>query len=68
MVLGQIRAAAGRLKPDERARGGLDAVFETDLAIKSSVGEPRYLLERLVIELCATEVRSPKLKAGVRSR
>ena len=53
MVLGQIRAAAGRLRPDARARGGLDAVFETDLAIKSSMGEPRYLLEKLVIELCA---------------
>jgi DNA polymerase-3 subunit delta len=53
MVLGQIRAAAARLRPDARARTGLDAVFETDLAIKSSSGEPRYLLERLVIELCA---------------
>ena len=53
MVLGQIRAAAGRLKPDDRARRGLAAVFETDLAIKSSTGEPRYLLEKLVIELCA---------------
>lgn len=53
MVLGQIRAAAGRLKPDARAREGLDAVFRTDLAIKSSAGEPRHLLEKLVIELCA---------------
>jgi DNA polymerase III delta subunit len=53
MVLGQIRAAAGRLKPDGRARQGLDAVFETDLAIKSSAGEPRYLLEKLVIQICA---------------
>jgi DNA polymerase-3 subunit delta len=52
MVLGQIRAAAGRLKPDDRARQGLDAVFRTDLAIKSSAGEPRFLIERLVIELC----------------
>jgi DNA polymerase III subunit delta len=53
MVLGQIRAAAVRLKPDDRARRSLDAVFETDLAIKSSLGEPRFLLERLVIQLCA---------------
>lgn len=52
MILGQIRAAAGRLKPDDRARNGLDAVFRTDLAIKSSADEPRFLLERLVIELC----------------
>jgi DNA polymerase-3 subunit delta len=52
MVLGQIRAAAGRLKPDDRAKQGLDAVFRADLAIKSSAGEPRFVLERLVIELC----------------
>jgi DNA polymerase III delta subunit len=52
MVLGQIRAAAGRLKPDDRARSALAAVFETDLALKSSTGEPRYLLEKLAIELC----------------
>jgi DNA polymerase III delta subunit len=52
MVLGQIRAAAIRLKPDDRAKKGLDAVFNADLAIKSSAGEPRFLLERLVIELC----------------
>jgi DNA polymerase III delta subunit len=53
MVLGQIRAAASRLRPDSRVKGGLDAVFRTDLAIKSSAGEPRFLLERLVVELCA---------------
>jgi DNA polymerase-3 subunit delta len=53
MVLGQIRAAAGRLKPDDRAKHGLDAVFRADLDIKSSAGEPRFLLERLVVELCA---------------
>jgi DNA polymerase-3 subunit delta len=58
MVLGQIRAAAGRLKPDDRARSSLDAVFETDLALKSSMGEPRFLLERLVIELCAGALTS----------
>jgi len=52
MVLGQIRAAAGRLKPDDRARSALAAVFETDVALKSSAGEPRYLLEKLAIELC----------------
>jgi DNA polymerase-3 subunit delta len=52
MILGSIRAAAIRLRPDERAKRGLDAVLEADLAIKSSIGEPRYVLERLVIELC----------------
>lgn len=53
MVLGQIRAAAIRLRPDAKIRSALDAVFRTDLAIKSSIGTPRHLLERLVIELCA---------------
>jgi hypothetical protein len=28
-------------------------VLETDVAMKTSGGEPRYLLERLVIELCS---------------
>lgn len=53
MILGQIRAAVGRLKSDDRVRSGLNGVFETDLALKSSAGEPRHLLERLLIELCA---------------
>ncbi len=54
MILGQIRAAAGRLRPDSRIKAALDAIFEADLAIKSSAGEPRYLLERLVIEICGS--------------
>jgi DNA polymerase III delta subunit len=53
MILGQIRAAAGRLRPDARIRKALELVLETDLAIKSSAGQPKHLLERLVIELCA---------------
>jgi DNA polymerase-3 subunit delta len=56
-ILGQIRWAAGQLRPDERARRAFDLVLETDLALKSSGGEPRYLLERLVIELCAPRPR-----------
>jgi DNA polymerase III delta subunit len=53
MVLGQIRAATGRLRPDAKVKAGLDLVLNTDLAIKTSAGDPRHLLERLVIELCA---------------
>ena len=52
MILGQSRAAAGRLRPDARVRKALELVLETDLAIKSSVGQPKHLLERLVVELC----------------
>ena len=51
MVLGQLRFAAERL-PGSRVRSAIDAVFRTDLALKSSGGEPRMLLERLVVELC----------------
>ncbi|MBI2186056.1 MAG: DNA polymerase III subunit delta [Acidobacteria bacterium] len=50
-VLGQMRTAAERLPPP-RLRGGIEAVFRTDLALKTSGGEPRVLLERLVVELC----------------
>jgi DNA polymerase-3 subunit delta len=52
-ILGQIRWGAGLLRPDARAKRALGLVLETDLALKSSGGEPRYLIEKLVIELCA---------------
>jgi DNA polymerase-3 subunit delta len=34
-------------------RPAVDALFRTDLDLKRSAGEPRVLLERLVVELCA---------------
>ena len=56
MVLGQIRYVASRLNPIARARKAMDAVFQTDLDLKSdaklAAGDPRFLLERLVIGLC----------------
>jgi DNA polymerase III delta subunit len=51
MVMGQLRAAAEKL-PAVRIRPAIDAVFRTDAALKSSGGDPRILLERLVVELC----------------
>lgn len=54
MVLGQLRAAAERVPP-RRLSAAIDAVFRTDLALKSSGGDPRVLLERLVVELCEAE-------------
>jgi DNA polymerase-3 subunit delta len=36
----------GEVKP------AVDALFRTDLALKRSAGDPRVLLERLVVELC----------------
>ena len=55
-VMGQIRTAAERL-PAPRLKGAIEAVFRTDLAIKSSGGDPRILLERLVVELCESRRR-----------
>jgi DNA polymerase III delta subunit len=53
VILGQLRAATIRLRPDARVKSGLEAVFRADQAIKSSYGTPQYLLECLVVELCA---------------
>lgn len=52
-ILGQIRWGAGQLRSAARVKRALDLVLDTDLKMKSSAGEPRYLLERLVIDLCA---------------
>ncbi|MEZ5417834.1 MAG: DNA polymerase III subunit delta [Vicinamibacterales bacterium] len=53
MVLGQIRAAVIRLRPDARARQALRGVLDADLAVKTSRGEPRFVLERLLVDVCA---------------
>ena len=50
LVLGQIRLAAERAAAP-RVKEAIEAVFRTDLALKSSGGDPRMLLERLVVEL-----------------
>ena len=60
MLMGQLRAAAEKL-PATRLQPSIEAVFRTDLALKSSGGDPRILLERLVVELCG-----PALRAGLR--
>ena len=36
----------------KRVRPAVEALFRTDLELKSSGGDPRVLLERLVVELC----------------
>ena len=55
-VLGQlgwvVRAKFPALAPAQ-VRPAVDALFRTDLALKRSAGDPRVLLERLVVELCA---------------
>jgi DNA polymerase-3 subunit delta len=65
LVLGQLAwVARERLAPahPDRARAIFDALLRTDLALKSSGGDPRILLERLVVELGGPTV------AGARRR
>jgi DNA polymerase-3 subunit delta len=52
MILGQIAySVRTRFRPP-RVERAVAALFRTDLALKTSRGEPRVLLERLVVELC----------------
>ena len=55
-VLGQlgwvVRAKFPAMAPNQ-VRPAVDALFRTDLDLKRSAGDPRILLERLVVELCA---------------
>jgi DNA polymerase III delta subunit len=55
-ILGQIgwvvRSKFPTLAP-RALTGAVDAVFRTDLDLKRTAGDPRVLLERLVVELCA---------------
>jgi DNA polymerase-3 subunit delta len=55
MMLGQlawfVRSKLPLTSPG-RVPAAAEAVFQTDLAMKTSGGEPRVLLERLVVELC----------------
>jgi DNA polymerase-3 subunit delta len=52
MILGQLAWFVRAKVPSPRVTTAVDAVFRTDLAIKTSAGDPRTLLERLVVELC----------------
>jgi DNA polymerase-3 subunit delta len=55
-VLGQlgwvVRAKFPAVAPQALARA-VDALFRTDLDLKRTAGDPRVLLERLIVELCA---------------
>ena len=55
-LLGQLRWVAEKM-PRARLKGAIDAVFRTDEAIKSSRGDAKILLERLVVELCEPQGR-----------
>jgi DNA polymerase-3 subunit delta len=55
MIVGQlgwfVRDRLAERDP-RRVPAAIDALFRTDLDLKSSAGDPRVLLERLVVELC----------------
>ena len=59
-VLGQlawwVRDKLPRVRPNQ-APAAVQAVFRTDSDLKSSGGDPRVLLERLVMELCGAPRR-----------
>jgi DNA polymerase III delta subunit len=55
MILGQLAWFAREKLPTidvRRVRPAIEALFRTDLDLKSSGGDARVLLERLVVELC----------------
>ena len=47
-------------------RPAVQALFRTDLDLKRSAGEPRVLLERLIVELCARGAGRPLQTSGAR--
>ena len=55
MILGQLAWFVREKLPmldARRVRPAIEAIFRTDLDLKSSAGDHRVLLERLVVELC----------------
>ena len=55
MILGQLAWFVRERLADSdprRVPAAVDSLFRTDVDLKSSAGDPRVLLERLVVELC----------------
>ena len=52
MVLGQLAWVVRTRMPNDRVAGAVERLHRTDLDLKSSAGDPRVLLERLVVDLC----------------
>ena len=63
MVLGQLAWVARTKLAAARSEPAIEAVFRTDLALKQSGGEPRVLLERLVVDLCGTAATGKRRRA-----
>jgi DNA polymerase-3 subunit delta len=51
--LGWLVRSKFHVLPANELTGAVEAVFRTDIDLKRSAGDPRVLLERLVVELCA---------------
>ena len=55
-ILGQlawlVRTKFPQLAPGD-VRPAIESLFRTDLDLKRSAGDPRVLIERLIVELCA---------------
>jgi DNA polymerase-3 subunit delta len=66
LLMGQLRWVAEKM-PRARLKGAIDAVFRTDEAIKSSGGDPKVLLERLVVELCGPAQAGPHATGSSRT-
>jgi len=54
MLLGMVRSVIERTVAARDLPRAVEALMRTDLALKTSGGDPRVLLERLVVEVCAT--------------
>lgn len=63
MVLGQLAWVARAKLAAARVEPAIEAVFRTDRALKQSGGEPRILLERLVVDLCGTAAAGRRRRA-----
>ena len=62
-VLGQLAWVARTKLAAARVKPAIAAVFRTDFALKQSGGEPRVLLERLVVDLCGTTATGKRRRA-----
>ena len=52
MILGQLRSIVEKNLDSSRIPTAVEALYRTDFALKTSAGNKRVLLERLVVELC----------------
>lgn len=60
-VLGQLGWLARTKMRGAQVPDAVEAVFRTELDLKTSAGDPRVLLERLVIELCRRGGRGARI-------